>query len=161
MVDENVIVYTDGSFKNGLTSCAGIIKSSDSKVIEEFQFALTSKLAIHRNVSGEIISVMYSIYSSFKQGFFCLDIFHDYEGLYKWISGEWNANTKLTKFYVAFVEEYIKKGMNINFIKIKAHHNNSLNNYVDRLAKQAIDKKIMKGFFIDEFLERLKLENLL
>uniref|UniRef100_A0A7C5U3G0 Ribonuclease H n=1 Tax=Fervidobacterium nodosum TaxID=2424 RepID=A0A7C5U3G0_9BACT len=150
------IVYTDGSFYDGLVSSAGIIKNVD-KTVEEFQFfANSEKLAVHRNVSGEILSVMYSIYSAFKQNLLSVEIFHDYEGLNKWISGEWKAKTELTKFYVKFVEEYISKGMKIEFIKVRAHQNDALNNYVDKLAKEAITKKIIKGMYAKEFLKYIE-----
>jgi len=151
-----VIIYTDGSFSNGTIGSAGTIKNID-KTIEEFQFFVYSeKLSVHRNVSGEILAVMYGIYFSSKQDLSDIEIFHDYEGLNKWISGEWKAKTELTKFYVKFVKEYVDKGMKIEFIKVRAHQGDALNNYVDKLAKQAITKKIIKGAYVKEFLEYIE-----
>lgn len=146
------IVYTDGSFSDGLIGSAGIIKKMN-KPIEEFQFFVNSeKLLVHRNVSGEILAVMYGIYFSLRHGLHAIEIFHDYDGLNKWISGEWKAKTDLTKFYVNFVKEHIAKGMSIEFTKIKSHCDDALNNYVDKLAKQAITQKIIKGKYVGDFL---------
>lgn len=151
------IIYTDGSFNDGLIGSAGTIKDF-GKIVEEFQFFLDSaELSVHRNVSGEILAVMYSIYFSFKQGLFDIEIFHDYEGLNKWITGEWKAKTNITKFYVSFVKEYINRGMVIKFTKVKAHQDDALNNYVDKLAKQAITTNTIKGTYINEFLEYIRM----
>lgn len=155
-MESTYIIYTDGSFSDGLVGSAGIIKDMD-RTVEEFLFFVNSeKLSVHRNVSGEILAVMYGIYFSSKQDLSDIEIFHDYEGLNKWISSEWKAKTELTKFYVKFVEEYISKGMKIAFTKVRAHQGDALNNYVDKLAKQAITKKIIKGTYVKEFLEYIE-----
>lgn len=40
---------------------------------------------------------------------------------------------------MAYFDEYnkVKKLLNVEFIKVKAHSDNKLNNYVDELAKKA------------------------
>ncbi len=132
--------YADGSFKDGVIGAGGII-SDGRTVIVEFSFPLYSEpLAQHRNVSGEIYAVMYSIFWAWKNGYKCIKIFHDYSGLAHWANGEWKANTEVTRLYKAFVE-HLKKAMKIEFVKVEAHRGNALNNLADKLAKMALEEK--------------------
>ncbi|MFN3692359.1 MAG: hypothetical protein ACK4R7_05665 [Fervidobacterium sp.] len=192
-----VIVYCDGSFKDGIVSSSGIIanfnsfitkdsvrsqsellkslndlkilrdlkdlKSLNLLVVEEFQFFVDSPiLSVHRNVSGEIFAVMYSVYYSYKQGYKSLVVFHDYEGLSKWASGEWKSKTEIAKFYKDFLENYRKKGFEMFFCKVKSHDKDVMNNYVDKLAKDTLRFRILKGKFTKEFISEVvsKLDSL-
>lgn len=182
-----VVVYSDGSFKDGIVSSSGVIatfnylitrdtiqtknellknfqditslqdlKKLNLFIVEEFQFFLDSPiLSVHRNVSGEIFAVMYSIYYSYKQGYKNLVIFHDYEGLSKWASSEWKSKTEITKFYKEFLESYRKKGVEIFFYKVKSHNKDVMNNYVDKLAKDTLKFRILRGKFTKEFISEL------
>lgn len=178
---ESAIVYTDGSFADGVVSSSGIVINHDildkfnstefenlesltegmvydfkSRLVEEFQFFLDStKLSAHRNVSGEILAVMYSIYSSYKMGYKNLLVFHDYEGVSKWASGEWRAKTELTAFYMEFLKNFKGKGFQVYFCKVKAHHEDVLNNYVDKLSKKTLRYRKLKGKFVEDFISNV------
>ncbi|MFN3329179.1 MAG: hypothetical protein ACK40U_10105, partial [Fervidobacterium pennivorans] len=84
-----------------------------------------------------------------------LVIFHDYEGLSKWANGEWKSKTEITKFYKEFLENYRKKGVKIFFYKVKSHNKDVLNNYVDKLAKDTLKFRILKGKFTKEFISEV------
>ena len=66
-----------------------------------------------------------------------IDIYHDYEGIARWCTGEWKANKTGTQAYKKFYDD-LKKDVQINFIKVKGHSGNKYNDIADQLAKQAI-----------------------
>ncbi|MGQ9855878.1 MAG: RNase H family protein [Fervidobacterium sp.] len=148
-------VYTDGSFKDGVIGAGGVVVQNAS-VILNFYFPIYSEsLSKHRNVSGEIYAVMYSIFWAWKNGYKCIKIFHDYSGLAHWANGEWKANTEATRLYKAFVEHF-RKAFRIEFVKVEAHSGNALNNMADKLAKMALEGKKEAPLFeeFEEFLNK-------
>lgn len=98
----------------------------------------TVENATSRNVSGEIQAVMNGLDYLDEQGIRNVTVYHDYYGISKWITGEWEAKIPLTKQYKRFVNHLQKGGMDIRFRHIKAHSEDNWNEYVDRLAKEAI-----------------------
>ena len=53
-----------------------------------------------RNVAGEIEAVCRGLHYLVGVGVRKATIFYDYEGIEKWITGEWQAKIELTKEYV-------------------------------------------------------------
>ncbi|MGC8820003.1 MAG: RNase H family protein [Fervidobacterium sp.] len=146
-----LIAYTDGSFKDGIVGSAGML-IYDGETVEDFQFFLDiPAFSVHRNVSGEIFAVMYSIFSAYKKEFKEINVHIDYEGLEKWVVGEWKARTELTKAYVEFIRHFSKSEMIVRFTKIKAHHGDVLNIYADKLSKEAAEKRVVKAALFNDF----------
>lgn len=52
-----------------------------------------------------------------------IKIYHDYEGLSKWISGEWDAKSKVAKMYTSIFEFNFKDFLMIKFAKVPGHSN--------------------------------------
>ena len=69
-----------------------------------------------------------------------LVIYHDYEGIAKWCTGEWKAKKKWTKKYKAFYQEMSQK-IDISFVKVAAHTGDVYNEQADKLAKEAVGNK--------------------
>ena len=65
-----------------------------------------------------------------------ITIFYDYEGIYKWISRDWNANKKYTEDYLDIMTSYSKKIV-IGFVKVKSHVGIYYNELADKLATSA------------------------
>lgn len=132
--DSLLKIYVDGAFKDGKISGAIYIPSTG----EEYYFCLENEeLAKHRNVSGELIATALAINLALERSVKHVVIYHDYEGIQKWVTGEWKARTELTKAYRDFCID-AQKCMRIDFVKVVAHGNDKSNDYVDKLAKRAL-----------------------
>ena len=66
-----------------------------------------------------------------------ITIFYDYQGIESWANGDWKTNNNLTKNYKKFIDE-IKSQIDINFVKVKGHSNDTYNDMADELAKEAL-----------------------
>ena len=135
-----MIAYVDGSYnKKTKTYGSGGLIIFDGNV-QEFSFPGTNPLkATMRNVAGEIDASMAAMYIASKaECVKTLKIYHDYEGVAKWCVGNppWKANTQWTTQYKQYYNEMSKR-FTIEFIKVTAHSDDQLNNYVDLLAKKA------------------------
>ena len=65
-----------------------------------------------------------------------MTIFHDYEGIAKWCTGEWQTKKEGTQSYKAFYEQ-AKGKVDIRFVKVKGHSGDTYNDLADQLAKKA------------------------
>lgn len=90
-----------------------------------------------RNVAGEIKGAGYIINYAIKKGIKELYIIYDYEGIEKWYTGVWKANSPIAQVYVKFRNE-VKDKIKLHFIKVKSHSNDKYNDMADKLAKSAL-----------------------
>ena len=90
-----------------------------------------------RNVAGEIKGAGYIINYAIKHDIKELNIYYDYNGIEKWYTGEWKANSLIAKEYVSFALK-AKEKIKINFHNIKNNTNNKYNDLADELAKEAL-----------------------
>ncbi|MDU2132368.1 MAG: RNase H family protein, partial [Finegoldia magna] len=91
----------------------------------------------HRNVSGEVSGSVFAIKKAVELKMDKITIFYDYQGIESWANGDWKTNNNLTKSYKKFIDE-IKPQIDINFVKVKGHSNDTYNDMADELAKQAL-----------------------
>lgn len=131
--------YTDGSYNsNGHVYGGGVVI-----LLEGIQQPLTQKVcgndnnyARFRNVAGEILAVMAAVEVAKKADCEELDIYYDYEGLEKWVSGAWRANKTVSIQYRNYVLEAMRN-MAIRFHKVSAHTGDEYNELADKLAREA------------------------
>lgn len=93
---------------------------------------------VSRNVSGEIYAVIDGLNHLDESGVKKVTIFHDYVGIEKWVTAEWATKIPMTYEYADFVHNLRLDGMSISFHHVKAHSGDHWNEYVDRMAKEAV-----------------------
>lgn len=137
--------YVDGSYnvRTGQFSY-GIVFFTGSKDkdgnLQELHFSKAfehEELAEMRNVAGEIMGAAQSMKIADKLGIRELTIYHDYEGIAKWCTGEWKAKKTWTQKYRDYYRS-MSGHMDITFIKVKGHSNNKYNDLADHLARTAV-----------------------
>ncbi len=130
--------YIDGSYdaKTGCYSFGGVL------IIENKQYEFKKRYdpdmySTSRNVAGEIKGAGFIIQYAIKVGIKELNIIYDYEGIEKWYTGQWKANSDIAKAYIQF-KQNVEDKIKIHFIKVKSHSNNPYNDLADQLAKSAL-----------------------
>jgi len=127
-------VYTDGSYSNGKYSY-GYAFIKDGEVVHKSNgVGEDLEAACMRNVAGEIAAVRYAVEKA-KSLNARIRIYHDYSGISLWVTGDWQAKNKFTQAYVAFMRAH--HGL-YEFKKVTGHSGDRFNDYVDRLAKEAL-----------------------
>ena len=136
--DDTAISYVDGSFRqdSGEFSCGAVLfyKGKEYRFSKKFS---DPEMAEMRNVAGEIMGSVSVIKFCIKEGIKKLAIYHDYEGVARWATGEWKANKEGTKAYAAFCRE-AKAELDFTFVKVKGHSGDKYNDLADALAKKAL-----------------------
>jgi len=127
-------VYTDGSYLNGNYSWAYVFVKNDQIVYEDKGIGKNLEASLLRNVAGEIAAVLFAVKRA-AQMKVRIRINHDYAGIANWINGNWRTKNKYTEIYVKIMKQY--EGMYV-FEKVQAHSGDKYNNYVDKLAKDAL-----------------------
>lgn len=134
------VAYVDGSFNSDTKefSYGAVIFWGD----KEYQFSdkfNDEKLAEMHNVAGELKGSEKAMEFAIENKISKLAIYHDYEGIAKWCTDEWQAKKEGTKAYKSFYEK-VKEEVKIEFVKVKGHSGDKYNELADRLAKAAMLK---------------------
>lgn len=135
--EDELIIYSDGSYDDKLKlSSFGIVYLQNGLKEYYYSGVVVDKNGT-RNVIGEITGVLKSLEYASQKNKTKVYIYHDYAGISKRISGEWNANSSDALYYVSKVNEYSSK-IEIHFFKVKAHSGDRYNEICDKLAKNEL-----------------------
>lgn len=131
---EKYHIYVDGSYINGCVGY-GVVILKDENVIEELSGRVPEELVRGTNqVAGELFAVKKAIEWCQERGIKEVSIFYDYEGIEKWVSGDWKAKNPVTQEYINFIS---KSGIKINWHKINSHTGDPINERADKLARES------------------------
>lgn len=137
ITDNTAIAYVDGSYN--ISTCEygyGVVFFYNGEEIHLKKGFPKDDLAAMRNVAGEIKGSEAAISYAVSKHISSIKIYHDYEGISKWCTGEWKANKEGTIAYRDFYNN-AKKYLKIEFVKVKGHSGDTYNDIADRLAKEA------------------------
>ena len=139
-----LVAFTDGSFDKDLKRYSYgvqfILPDGDQSDI--CGYGSNPEYIDSNNIIGEILGVINALDWAVSNNFEKIKIYHDYEGLAKWITGEWEANSKVGKMYLALFNAKFKDVLEVIFVKVPGHSNVVYNEKADQLAKAAlVDKK--------------------
>ena len=133
-----VEIYVDGSYHAGTGEFSyGMVVLRDGTE-ECFSQKMNDKeLAKMHNVAGEIKGAEAAMQYAMDNKIPSILIYHDYQGIASWCTGEWKTNKPGT---IAYRDFYLNASRNIDisFCKVKGHSNDKYNDMVDRLAKDAL-----------------------
>ena len=88
-------------------------------------------------VAGEIKGAETILTYCMEHGVPRVVLYHDYEGVAKWATGEWKANKPGTIAYREFCRQAAER-VQFRFVKVKGHSGDTYNDLADRLAKDAL-----------------------
>ena len=136
---ESLLAYVDGSYDDTLKKyafgCVFIL--ADGHIYTQYGNGDNEQSLQHRNVTGEMLGAMYAVKTAMLNGFQKVELCYDYQGIEKWVTGEWRSKTELTQKYARAMREWGTK-IHISFTKVAAHTNVKYNELADQLAKQGL-----------------------
>lgn len=135
----SLLAYVDGSYDDSLKKYAFgcVFLLEDGTIYTEYGNGDNPQSLQHRNVTGEMLGAMYAVKTAMLSGFSSIEICYDYQGLEKWVTGEWRAKTELTGKYAAAMREW-GRSIRITFTKVAAHTNVKYNELADQMAKKGL-----------------------
>lgn len=135
---EQLTAYVDGSYHSSTGEFSyGVVlleNGSEHCFCEKMD---DPELAAMRNVAGEIKGAEAAMRYAVDHGYSQITIYHDYEGIARWCTGDWKANKSGTKAYKAYYDS-ISRQIQVSFRKVKGHSGDRYNDMADQLAKQAL-----------------------
>lgn len=136
---ESLLAYVDGSYDDTLKKyafgCVFIL--ADGHIYTQYGNSDNEQSLQHRNVTGEMLGAMYAVKTAMLNGFQKVELCYDYQGIEKWVTGEWRSKTELTQKYARAMREWGTK-IHISFTKVAAHTNVKYNELADQMAKQGL-----------------------
>lgn len=159
--NDELIIYTDGSFnnKNGTGYGFLICDSKNNIIVESYGHLDEKKFISHRNVYGEIIGCMRAINFCIKHTD-CkkIKIFADYKGVECWANETWKRNKELTITYNKFIKNVRSSGYKINILHVDGHSGIDGNERADELAKLGRDNCFSNEGRIILYMDGTKVE---
>lgn len=134
-----LLAYVDGSYDDSIKKYAFgcVFLLPDGRIYTEYGNGDNEKSLQHRNVTGEMLGAMYAVRFAMLNGFQGVEIRYDYQGIEKWVTGEWRSKTELTRKYAVSMCEW-GKDISIRFTKVAAHTNVTYNELADKMAKTGL-----------------------
>lgn len=135
---EQLTAYVDGSYHSSTGEFSyGVVLLENGSEHCFCKKMDDPELAVMRNVAGEIKGAEAAMRYAVDHGYSQITIYHDYEGIARWCTGDWKANKSGTKAYKAYYDS-ISRQIQVSFRKVKGHSGDKYNDMADRLAKQAL-----------------------
>ncbi|MEG2354020.1 MAG: ribonuclease H family protein [Clostridium sp.] len=137
--DYEFIAFVDGSYdKVTKTYGSGVVVLDFKKNSYNTYFRAGYDEWDQWNIVGELEAVKLALTKAQELSVKNVAIYHDLKNISLWANGEWQAKNKYTQEYVRFIED-MSKSLNIYFVKVKAHSDESIyNDIADESAKKAI-----------------------
>ncbi len=133
--------YVDGSYNDEIKRYAFgcVFIPSDEEIFLAFGNGDNPETVSMRNVTGEMLGAMYAVRTAMKNGYTGIDLYFDYEGIEKWVTGAWKSKKEHTQKYAQAMREW-GQSIQIRFHKVAAHTNVKYNELADRTAKRGLEE---------------------
>ncbi len=138
-----IVAFCDGSYDNELNrySYGVLLIDTENNETTLCGYGNNEKYISSNNIIGEIFGVINALDWAVSNGYEKIKIYHDYEGLSKWINGEWKAKSDVAKMFTGVYHAKFDGLLEVDFEKVKGHSNNKYNDKADALAKSALQQK--------------------
>ena len=101
-----------------------------------------------RQIAGELKGAIRAVEYAVRKGEKKLVIFHDYEGIAHHATGSWSRNEESSVEYYKKMQEFMKTGIEIIFVKVDSHTGDLFNELVDEKCKEPL------GISSDKIVEK-------
>ena len=138
VTEDDLIAYVDGSYDHSLRryGYGCVLLTPDGEKILSGSGNDPDSLPL-RNVAGEMLGAMHAVQWAIREGYTSLEIRYDYEGIEKWVTGQYRALNERTRQYAAYMRGCAAK-IRLSFKKVRAHSGDALNDMADQAARGAL-----------------------
>lgn len=138
--ENDLFIYCDGSYDDipKRYSYGVIMIDQNGNETSLSDSGNDPRYLLSRNVAGEVFGALAGLEQAFRSGYRNVRLCHDYIGLENWATGEWKANTEISRMYQNAYHKLVSKGLKVTFEKVKSHSGNPYNDRADALAKKAL-----------------------
>lgn len=139
--EDTLTVYVDGSYNDALKRYAFgcVFLPPEGGIYLALGNGDNPETVSMRNVTGEMLGAMYAVRTAMKNGFGCAELYYDYEGIEKWVTGAWKCKKEYTRKYAESMRSWGTQ-IQIVFHKVAAHTNVKYNELADETAKRGLDE---------------------
>ena len=93
----------------------------------------------HAQIGGELKAAMVALAWTINHSYTELEMVYDYEGIRKWVTGEYKANKEMTKTYQLWMRNQIEAHqILIYWTHVRGHTGHPGNERADQLAGEVI-----------------------
>jgi ribonuclease HI len=139
--DNEVNIYTDGSYKNGDIALGVYIEAKD-KTFSFYGVVNCRRYSSINNIAGELLAVLVGVQLAKDIGYTKFNILYDQNGVECWYTGAWKANGDLQRLYVTLLNSLrLQYGVTYNFLNVQGHSGVNGNVMADKLANRALNFK--------------------
>lgn len=136
--EDCVKIYVDGSYNSATAEFSyGMVVLRGSGAEKYSRRFKDESLASMHNVAGELMGAQAAMQYAIDHHLPEIEIYHDFEGIAKWCTGEWRTNKEGTKAYKEFFDKAGRQ-VKIRFAKVTGHSNDKYNDMADHLAREAL-----------------------
>lgn len=143
-------IYVDGSYNVNTEKYSYGMVAVRSNVVEYIDSDASkdnSKRNI-RQIAGELEGALKGVEYAFNKGDKKVVILHDYEGVSHHATGYWERHEESSKEYYSKMNEFMKNGLEVIFVKVDSHTGDLFNELVDEKCKEKLfiqsDKSVEK-----------------
>lgn len=132
--------YVDGSYNSfdGRYSYGVVcVKNNVVEYIESNAEKDTSEKNI-RQIAGELKGAVRAVEYALKQKHTKVVLFHDYEGIAHHATGAWDRKEESSMEYYEKMQNLMKSGIEIIFVKVDSHTGDLFNELVDEKCKECL-----------------------
>ena len=139
--DRVLTAYVDGSYNDVIKRYAFgcVFLAPEGEIYLAMGNGNNPETLSMRNVTGEMLGAMYAVKTAMKNGFRQIELYYDYEGIEKWVTGVWRTKKEYTKKYADAMNTWGKE-IRIVFHKVTAHTNVKYNELADKTAKRGLEE---------------------
>ena len=156
--DDCLHIYVDGSYSIDTEEYSyGVVAVKNEVIlyIENGKRKSSSSKNI-RQIAGELKGAIKGVEYAFKTGRKKVVIFHDYMGICYHATGYWARKEESSKEYYDKMQEFMKNGMEIIFVKVDSHTGDLFNELVDEKCKEVLE--IESGKVVEKWLKNKKIK---
>lgn len=137
-------LFCDGGFKEDKYSFGIYLECANNDYLSCGTFKDVDWVSTgSRNIVGECIGCLAGLQLAGSLGYKRINIYYDYEGLAKWINGNFEAKSEIAIRYVATFNQIVQKyGLGYRFFYTKGHSGVRGNELADKLSTRARKQNI-------------------